>query len=91
MQLQARLSRVIVSGHQLYTDLKVGISTHDIIEGLGLMLKVSLKDQPPPLTVQFTYPNREDEQFIEGFYSCDFREPRPGLGEVVSKVSPSLF
>lgn len=57
----------------------------DIIEGLGLMLKVSLKDKQPPLTVSFTYPNEKDgATFVEGFYSTEFREPRPGVGERLS-------
>jgi hypothetical protein len=62
------------------------VNTYDLIEGISLLLKVSLKDKQPPLTVTFQLPEKE-EHFVEGHYSTEFREPRPGLGEAIPKVS----
>jgi hypothetical protein len=60
----------------------------DIIEGFGLMLKVSLKDKQPPLQVYFSYPNEKDgSKFVEGYYSTEFREPRPGVGEKLKVIT----
>jgi hypothetical protein len=87
--LEARLNRIVTTGDKLHTQVfeRSNNQQFDIIEGLGLMLKVSLKDKQPPLTVSFAYPyDKEGPTFVEGFYSTEFREPRPGVGERVSKV-----
>ena len=53
-----------------------------------MLLKVNLKDKQPPLVVTFHYQNKEDDaKLVEAFYSTEFKEPKPGVGERLSKVS----
>jgi hypothetical protein len=61
-KLEARLSRMITTGDKLHSLILPGSTvTYDVIEAIGLMLKVSIKDRVPPLIVSFGYAEDEEE------------------------------
>jgi hypothetical protein len=60
-RLKARLDRLVTNSNKLYTQLNEGMSKeYEVLEGLGQMFKVSLKDKEPPLVVNFIFANKED-------------------------------
>jgi hypothetical protein len=61
--------------------------TVDLHEGLGVLLKVSLKDKEPPLFVTFTFEKPELASLVDVWWSTEFREPRIGFGEKMNRVS----
>jgi|694.fasta_scaffold136724_1 hypothetical protein len=92
--LIARLNRIVTSQDKLHVQVfeKNNNQTYDIIEGLDLLLKVNLKDKQPPLVVTFHYQNKDDDaKLVEAFYSTEFKEPKPGVGERLTKVSLAKF
>ena len=83
----------MTTADKLHTQLeeKAKDQRFDVIEDIGLYLKVHLKDKNPPCTVTFIYDNKEDRKFVDVWYSTETREPRAGLGAEVGYKSAVSF
>jgi hypothetical protein len=68
--LKERLNRIVTSIDKLHTPIEERYPLNlQIIEGLGLMLKVKLKEKTPPCVVTIMYEKEEDSNTVEAFYS----------------------
>lgn len=78
---------IIVDGDKLHSELQEDkAETFYVAEGIGLYLKVSLKDRQPPLTLNFQYENPKDNKLVKAYYSSEFIRPRD-RGTVAEWVS----
>ena len=73
IELQARLNGLLVDSEKLHTQLDEDrTETFCIAEGLGMFLKVELKNKSPPLILSFGYENPKDNKLVKAYYSTDF-------------------
>jgi hypothetical protein len=88
IELQAKLSTLVVQSDKLHKVLQVDEpQTLYVVEGVGLHIKVDLRDRKPPCIVNFDFKNQTDHRLLKAYYSADSRNPRE-RGMLADKVSP---
>jgi len=61
-----------------------------VIEDIGVLIRIRLKDKAPPCIISFKTANEEKNKIFKVFYSHDLREPSEAVNHG-SEVNVSLF
>ena len=81
--IQALIKRIVVRGDNMHEILEERDSSRkwEIIEGIGLLLKIKTKDKNPPCIIKFTNERETKNHAFKVFYSFDVREPNETTAE----------
>ena len=74
--ISAQLKRVVKSGDNSHFTLEERQKYHfDVIEDIGVLLRIRLKDKNPPCIITFRTEAGDNNKIFKVFYSHDLREP----------------
>lgn len=54
--------------------------TFYIVEGVGSVFKIYLKDKQPPCVIHFNYHSQTDRNLVRAYYSSQNKDPKVGSG-----------